>query len=151
MKSEARTFRKRIQNKSLLQCSHYCEMVSHAEQVPRVLEIAMQTAVARGGVSVVVIPGDVALRVAIAEGPRLHFPPPRPTICPSEEEIATLANLLNAFRKITILAGAGCAGAHSVLIELAARLNAPIVHMRGKEFIEYDNPGEEKYLGRSSR
>src|SRR3979490_1641212 len=43
-------------------CSHYCELVSQAEQMPRVLEIAIQTALARQGVSVVVIPGDVALR-----------------------------------------------------------------------------------------
>src|SRR5580692_8292028 len=123
------------------QCSHYCELISQTEQMPRVLEIAIQTATARGGVSVVAIPGDVGLRDAAAQGPRLHFPPPKPTVCPSDEEILTLANLLNNSRKITILGGAGCAGAHTELIQLAAKLNAPIVHaMRGKEFIEPDNP-----------
>jgi pyruvate dehydrogenase (quinone) len=136
------------------QCSHYCELISQTEQMPRVLEIAIQTALSRGGVSVVAIPGDVGLRDAVEEGPRLHFPPPRPTVCPSEEEIATLASLLNKSKKITILGGAGCAGAHSELIELAAKLNAPIVHaMRGKEFIEYDNPydvGMTGLLGFSS-
>lgn len=66
------------------QCSHYCELVSQPEQMPRVLEIAIQTAISRGGVSVVAIPGDVALREAAAEGPRLHFPPPKPTVCPSK-------------------------------------------------------------------
>jgi pyruvate dehydrogenase (quinone) len=76
------------------QCSHYCELISHPEQMPRVLEIAMQTAVSRRGVSVLSIPGDIALRDAV-EGPRLHFPPPTPTVCPSDEEIATLAKLLN--------------------------------------------------------
>jgi pyruvate dehydrogenase (quinone) len=136
------------------QCSHYCELISQVEQMPRVLEIAIQTAIARGGVSVVAIPGDVGLRDAVEEGPRLHFPPPKPTVCPSEEEIAALASLLNKSSKITILGGAGCAGAHSELIELAAKLNAPIVHaMRGKEFIEYDNPydvGMTGLLGFSS-
>ena len=136
------------------QCSHYCELISQVEQMPRVLEIAIQTAIARGGVSVVAIPGDVGLRDAVEEGPRLHFPPPRPTVCPSEEEIAALASLLNKSTKITILGGAGCAGAHSELIELAAKLNTPIVHaMRGKEFIEYDNPydvGMTGLLGFSS-
>jgi pyruvate dehydrogenase (quinone) len=136
------------------QCSHYCETISHVDQMPRVLEIAMQTAIARGGVSVVVIPGDVALREAIAEEPRLHFPPPRPTVCPAEDEIDTLASVLNEPQKITILAGAGCAGAHPELMELAGKLNAPIVHaMRGKEFIEYDNPydvGMTGLLGFSS-
>ena len=42
---------------------------------------------------------------------------------------------------MTILAGAGCAGAHQQLIDLAAALQAPVVHaFRGKEFVEYDNP-----------
>jgi len=136
------------------QCSHYCELVSQPEQMPRVLEIAMQTAISRRGVAVVAIPGDIALREAVEARSRLHFPPPRPNVCPSEEELATLAKLLNDSRKITILGGAGCAGAHSELIELAAKLNAPIVHaMRGKEFIEYENPydvGMTGLLGFSS-
>ena len=136
------------------QCSHYCELVSQAEQMPRVLEIAIQTALSRRGVSVVAIPGDVALRDAVEQEPRLHFPPPKPTVCLSEEEIAALAKILNKSKKITILGGAGCAGAHAELIELAGKLNAPIVHaMRGKEFIEYDNPfdvGMTGLLGFSS-
>lgn len=123
------------------QCSHYCQSILLPEQMPRVLEIAIQTAVSRGGVAVVTIPGDIALRDATEEGPRLHFPPPRPTVCPTGDEIETLATRLNGSAKTTILAGAGCARAHAELVELAARLNAPIVHaMRGKEFIEYDNP-----------
>jgi pyruvate dehydrogenase (quinone) len=136
------------------QCSHYCELVSQPEQMPRLLEIAMQTALSRRGVSVVAIPGDVALRDAVEQEPRLHFPPPKPTVCPSDEEIATLVKVLNKSKKITILGGAGCAGAHAELIELAGKLNAPIVHaMRGKEFIEYENPfdvGMTGLLGFSS-
>lgn len=136
------------------QCSHYCQSISLPEQMPRVLEIAIQTAVSRGGVAVVTIPGDIALRDATEEEPRLHFPPPRPTVCPTGDEIETLASLLNGSTKTTILAGAGCSEAHAELIELAARLNAPIVHaMRGKEFIEYDNPydvGMTGLLGFSS-
>ena len=136
------------------QCSHYCELVSQPEQMPRVLEIAMQTALSRRGVAVVAIPGDVALRDAVEQEPRLHFPPPAPTVCPSDEEIAGLAGVLNQAKKITILGGAGCAGAHAELIELAAKLKAPIVHaMRGKEFIEHGNPfdvGMTGLLGFSS-
>src|SRR2546423_1324358 len=136
------------------QCSHYCELVSQPEQMPRVLEIAMQTALSRRGVSVIALPGDVALREAIEHRARLHFPEPRPRVCPSDGEIAALATTLNRAKKITILGGAGCAGAHAELIELARRLNAPIVHaMRGKEFIEYDNPfdvGMTALLGFSS-
>jgi pyruvate dehydrogenase (quinone) len=122
--------------------------------MPRVLEIAIQSALARRGVSVVALPGDVALRDAVEKGPRLHFPEPKPTVRPSEEEFKILAEILNRSKKITILGGAGCAGAHAELIELAGKLNAPIVHaMRGKEFIEYDNPfsvGMTGLLGFSS-
>src|SRR5467141_549205 len=136
------------------QCSHYCELISQPEQMPRILEIAIQTAIARRGVSVVALPGDVALRNAVEQEPRLHFPPPKPTICPADDEIAALAKVLNNSEKITILAGAGCAGAHPELIALAGKLNAPIVHaLRGKEFIEYDNPfdvGMTGLLGFSS-
>ena len=75
-------------------------------------------------------------------------------MCPSEDELNVLADLLTRSKKITILAGAGCAGAHDELIEVAGKLQAPIVHaMRGKEFIEYDNPfdvGMTGLLGFSS-
>ena len=136
------------------QCSHYCELISQPEQMPRILEIAIQTAIARRGVSVVALPGDVALRNAVEQEPRLHFPPPKPTVCPADDEIAALAKVLNDSEKITILAGTGCAGAHAELITLAGKLNAPIVHaLRGKEFLEYDNPfdvGMTGLLGFSS-
>jgi len=136
------------------QCSHYCELVSQPEQMPRVLEIAMQTAISRRGVAVVAMPGDVALRDAVEQAPRVHFSEARPSVCPSDDEIKLLADLLNRSEKITILGGAGCAGAHDELVELAGKLQAPIVHaMRGKEFIEYDNPfdvGMTGLLGFSS-
>ncbi len=135
------------------QCSHYCELVSKPEQMPRTLEIAIQTALSRRGVAVIALPGDVALRDAV-EGPRLHFPESKPRVSPSDDEISALAKILNDSKKTTILAGAGCAGAHQELIELADKLKAPIVHaMRGKEFVEYDNPfdvGMTGLLGFSS-
>jgi len=136
------------------QCSHYCELVSQPEQMPRVLEIAMQTAISRRGVAVVAIPGDIALRDAVEQSPRLHFEEAQSSVTPSTQEIETLAKLLNSSKKTTILGGAGCAGAHAELIALAAKRKAPIVHaMRGKEFIEYDNPfdvGMTGLLGFSS-
>src|SRR6202142_3281624 len=50
-------------------CSHYCELVSQPEQMPRVLEIAIQTAISRRGVAVITLPGDVALREAVEPRP----------------------------------------------------------------------------------
>jgi pyruvate dehydrogenase (quinone) len=135
------------------QCSHYCELVSDPDQMPRVLEMAIQTARSRRGVSVIVIPGDVALSKA-AEAPRLEIPEPETTATPSEQDLSRLVAALDAAGKVTILGGAGCAGAHDELIQLAGKLRSPIVHaMRGKEFIEYENPfdvGMTGLLGFSS-
>ncbi len=123
------------------ECSSYCELVSHASQMPRVLEIAIQTAIGQRAVAVVVLPGDVALRKAAHTAPRVHFRRAQPVVRPSDEELGMLAGALNGQRKVTILGGAGCAGAHAELLAVAERLQAPIVHaLRGKEFIEYDNP-----------
>ena len=137
-----------------LDCSHYCELVSQAAQMPRILEIAMQTAISRQGVAVVVLPGDIALKEATAHEQRLKFKPTRPLLRPSDSDLAELVKTLDSAEKVTILAGAGCADAHGELIEVADRLKAPIVHaMRGKEYIEYDNPfdvGMTGLLGFSS-
>jgi pyruvate dehydrogenase (quinone) len=136
------------------QCSHYCELISQPDQMPRVLEIAMQTALSQRGVAVVALPGDIALKEAVVQKPRVRFHDATPNVSPSEEEINLLVDVLNRSRKVTILGGAGCAGAHAELIELAGKLKAPIVHaMRGKEFIEYENPfdvGMTGLLGFSS-
>jgi pyruvate dehydrogenase (quinone) len=136
------------------QCSHYCELVSRPEQMPRVLEIAIQTALSQRGVAVVALPGDVALQDAVGDERRVRFPVSQPAVSPAEEEIDTLAELLNGSKRTTILGGAGCAGAHAELIDVARKLQAPIVHaMRGKEFIEFDNPfdvGMTGLLGFSS-
>jgi pyruvate dehydrogenase (quinone) len=116
-------------------------LVSQPSQMPRTLEIAIQTAISRKGVSVVVLPGDIALKEATAQQPRLRFRPTEPLLRPCDSDLSNLADTLDSAEKVTILAGAGCAGAHSELINLADQLKAPIVHaMRGKEFIEYDNP-----------
>ena len=137
-----------------LDYSHYCELVSQVSQMPRTLEIAIQMAVSRKGVAVVVLPGDIALQETTTPNPRMRFRATEPLLRPSDRDLAALAETLNTAPKVTILAGAGCAGAHAELIEVAERLQAPIVHaMRGKEFIEYDNPfdvGMTGLLGFSS-
>ena len=135
-------------------CSYYCELVSQPEQMPRVLAIAMRTAITKRGVAVVVLPGDVALRECPAQAIGLGISASAPVVRPSDGELKLAANVLNEAKRITILGGAGCEGAHDELIAVAERLKAPVVHaMRGKEFIEYDNPydvGMTGLLGFSS-
>ncbi|MDA4131460.1 MAG: ubiquinone-dependent pyruvate dehydrogenase [Thaumarchaeota archaeon] len=136
------------------ECSRYCELISDPDQIPRTLEIAMRTSISESGVSVIVLPGDIALKDSTSNRPPPQLEKSKPIVCPSKDEIAKLAKALNDASKITILAGAGCSGAHEDLIALAGILQAPIVHsIRGKEYIEYDNPfdvGMTGLLGFSS-
>jgi pyruvate dehydrogenase (quinone) len=122
-------------------CSDYCELISQTTQVPRVLEIAIQTALTKKGVAVVAIPGDIALQQAAYRKPSAVVKPARPVLCPSASEIKQLAELLNQAGTVTILGGAGCIGAHAELMETAGKLKAPIVSaLRGREHIQFDNP-----------
>lgn len=124
------------------ECSHYCELVSGSNQMPRVLEVAIREAVTKRGVSVVVIPGDVALQAAIDAPPRSpeSLIPAAPVIRPAVRDLNRLAALLNGAGRVTLLCGSGCAGAHDELLALGERLNSPMVHsMRGKEHVEWNN------------
>jgi pyruvate dehydrogenase (quinone) len=125
------------------ECSHYCELVSGASQMPRVLEIAIREAVGKRGVSVVVMPGDVALQPALdAPAPKPGgLLPARPVVMPERADLDRLAALLNGSGRVTILCGSGCAGAHNELLAIGERLKAPMVHaLRGKEHVEWENP-----------
>ncbi|WP_067702788.1 MULTISPECIES: ubiquinone-dependent pyruvate dehydrogenase [unclassified Erwinia] len=123
------------------ECSHYCELVSNPEQLPQVLAIAMRKAILNRGVSVVVLPGDIALQAAPEGATANWYPPQLPVVQPPAGEMDKLAALLNEAENITLMCGAGCAGAHDEVVRLAETLKAPIVHaLRGKEHVEYDNP-----------
>lgn len=128
-------------------CSHYCELVAKPEQLVRTLSTAIRHALSRRGVSVVVLPGDVALEAAEDVPPvspwELLFVPP--SVVPSAGEVERMAALLNDAKRVTMLCGIGCAGAQNDVRELAYRLQAPIVAaLRGKELFE---PFSEHYVG----
>jgi pyruvate dehydrogenase (quinone) len=136
------------------ECSVYSELVSVPEQLPRVLEIAMRFAIERSGVAVVVVPGEVFTAAAHKGGRVRAIRPTSSIVRPSDDQLLAAADVLNGAKAVTILAGAGCQGAHDDLMAVAGALQAPIVHaMRGKEFVEYDNPfdvGMTGLLGFSS-
>ena len=123
-------------------CSDYCELVSNPEQLPGVLETAIRSAIGNRSVSVIVVPGDVALTaidapISAPAGLRLA----KPVVVPAKAELEALAKLLNDGRRVTLFCGRGCQGAHDQLISLANALQAPIVHaLGGKEHVEWDNP-----------
>jgi len=124
------------------ECSHYCELVSNPAQLPGVFETAIRIAVAECGVSVIVLPGDVALKEAPSCGRFSRaLLPARPLLRPRETELDALAKMLNDASHVTLLCGSGCLGAHDKVMQLAKTLKSPIVHaLGGKEAVEYDNP-----------
>lgn len=123
------------------ECSVYCELVSTPEMAPRILEMAMRAAVEENGVAVVVVPGEVLSAKAPGQWSPRAVLPTRSVVRPDDQSLTNAASILNAANRITILAGAGVEGAHDQLVNLAGVLQAPVVHaLRGKEFVEYDNP-----------
>ncbi len=106
-------------------CSHYCELISSGEQMPRVLQIAMQHAIGRGGVAVVVLSGDVAIEKVELPELRHNLLTQQPLIRPSDGELADLAALLNHNDRITLLCGAGCATPLTRSTPCAIRLRPP--------------------------
>jgi len=123
------------------ECSYYCETIASSRQMPRVLQIAMQTAISQNGVAVISLSGDVAMQKVEQEELEHAVFLNRPAIRPSDEELQKLAQMINQAKKVTLLCGAGCAGAHDMLLNLAGKIKSPIVHaLRGKEHVQYDNP-----------
>ncbi|MFW0108339.1 pyruvate dehydrogenase [Rothia sp. P7181] len=122
------------------ECSVYNEMAVSPEQTLRIVNSAMRHAIARNGVAVVSIPGDIASEDAVEAVPEWG------TLCraaltPTSETLKEIAERINKAQKVAIFAGAGVAQARERVIELAEKIGAPIGHtMRGKEFIQYDNP-----------
>ena len=122
------------------ECSVYNELISSAAQSPRTVNSAIRHAVGLGGVAVITLPGDITDLKAVEHVPT--YAPARPaTLAPNATDIEEAAALLNKADKVAIFAGAGVEGAHDEVIALADALKAPIGHsLRGKHFIQYDNP-----------
>ncbi|WP_032393149.1 pyruvate dehydrogenase [Rhodococcoides fascians] len=123
-----------------VECSLYNEFVSTAEQAPRVFRAAINAAITGGGVSVVTLPGDIAeLSAAGAMDPIAI--PSTPVVTPPAADIQQLADAINNAEKVAIFAGYGVKGSHDEVVAFADTIGAPVGHsLRGKEFIQYDNP-----------
>ncbi|NGO71440.1 pyruvate dehydrogenase [Streptomyces boncukensis] len=123
------------------ECSHYSELISSERQMPRVLQTAIQHAVGQQGVSVIALPGDIAARPA-PESPEEHaLVTARPRVRPGDAEIDALARMVDDAERVTLFCGSGTAGAHEEVMQFAERVKSPVGHaLRGKEWIQYDNP-----------
>jgi pyruvate dehydrogenase (quinone) len=135
-------------------CSCYCAVVSEPGQLERVLPIAMRTAIAKSSVAVIVLPGNIATERRSSSARPIGLLENDSEITPSLPSLERAAEILNEADRVAILAGAGCAGSHAELLAFAGALQAPITHaLRGKEYVEFDNPfdvGMTGLLGFSS-
>ncbi|MET7641512.1 pyruvate dehydrogenase [Streptomyces sp. NPDC005438] len=132
----------------LQEASGYCELVSQPEQMPRLARIAVQHAVAEPGVAVLVLPGDVAARTAPHPTGEGRLSPADGVLTPTPEAVEELARRLNEASRVTLFCGAGVRGAHAEVMELADTLCAPVGHtLRGKEWIQFDNPYDVGMVG----
>ncbi|EFH30808.1 pyruvate dehydrogenase [Streptomyces pristinaespiralis] len=123
------------------ECSHYSELISSPQQMPRLLQTAIQHAVGRGGVSVVSLPGDIADRPAPEKSIEHALVTTRPTARPGDAEIDKLVRMIDEADRVTLFCGSGTAGAHAEVMQFAERIKSPVGHaLRGKEWIQYDNP-----------
>ncbi|TYB49014.1 pyruvate dehydrogenase [Actinomadura chibensis] len=122
-------------------CSHYCEAIGTPAQMPRILRTAIQHAVGLGGVAVLTLPGDTASQDAVAPTGEHDFLVRKGVVRPPSDQVEQLAGALNRARKVMLFCGSGVQGAHSAVMELAHKLLSPVGHaLRGKEWIQYDNP-----------
>lgn len=123
-----------------VECSNYRELISTAVQAPRVVNSAIRHATGLGGVAVVTLPGDIAELDAVGSAPAFVLPRP-PAIVPDANDIAELASAINDAKTVAIFAGAGVEGSHDEVVAFADLLAAPVGHtLRGKQWIQYDNP-----------
>ncbi|KAF4408960.1 MULTISPECIES: pyruvate dehydrogenase [Streptomyces] len=123
------------------ECSHYSELISTPKQMPRVVQTAVQHAVGRGGVGVVSLPGDIAAEPAPERAFEHAIVTSRPTVRPGDEEVERLARMVDEARTVTLFCGSGASGAHAEVMQFAERVKAPVGHaLRGKEWIQFDNP-----------
>lgn len=123
------------------ECSSYCELISRPEQLPRIERIAIQTALGEGGVSVLILSGDVAEEAAVNPTGESVITGPSGTVVPADAQVRALADAIDAAGSVTLFCGAGVRDAHAEVMELAGKINAPVGHaLGGKEWIQWDNP-----------
>src|SRR5262245_1390324 len=124
-----------------MDASEWCHTLSSPDQMPRLLRIGIQQAVAKRAVSVLVVPGNVAdLAIGHPTGSG-SFCMDRGRVVPRREQVQALADAINPAEKVTLFCGAGVRDARDEVMALAETIKAPIGHsLRGKEWIQFNNP-----------
>jgi pyruvate dehydrogenase (quinone) len=121
-------------------CSIYCDMILTPAQARRKTVMACQSAIAKRGVAVLIVPVDISHSDVHDDVPfSVHTS--HPIVRPTDADLDEIAGIINTGQRIAIYGGSGCRGAHDEILGVAQILKAPIAHTsRGKDSLEYDNP-----------
>lgn len=129
-------------------CSCYNQLITSADQAPKIVQTAIQHAIAQKGVAVIGLPGNVAEMKAIdaPTSDQVFFC--KPVIRPDDTELEQLATLIERSQKTMIYCGIGAKGAHAEVVRLSKMLRAPVGYsFRGKMHVQHDNPHEVGMTG----
>src|SRR6266481_4314560 len=120
--------------------SLYTARLVNPAQAQAVIGTAIRTSIIEKGPTVLSIPGDVAAADAVGETVDVSIPA-APVFRPSDSDLSRLTDMINDAGTVAIFGGDGCRDAREEVIELAARLKAPVGYaLRGKQWLEHDNP-----------
>jgi pyruvate dehydrogenase (quinone) len=119
----------------------FARTLTSPQQMPQLLQQAVDTAVAGQGVAVLTIPGDVGALPVPEAAPPPRFAARDLTAVPGAGELLAAAEALNQAEKVSLLVGAGARSAREEVLRLAELLDAPMVlTLKAKEMLERDNP-----------
>ncbi|QCY48395.1 Thiamine pyrophosphate-binding protein [Glutamicibacter creatinolyticus] len=119
----------------------FAHTVTSADQMPQLLEQAVNAAVSRKGVAVLTVPGDVGGMELEKNVRRAQFVPEAAQSAAPRAQIEAAAKVLQDAAKVTLLVGVGAREARPEVLELAERLQAPMVlTLKAKEGLEEQNP-----------
>jgi pyruvate dehydrogenase (quinone) len=137
--------------------AEYNQVVVNPVQLPGLVDMAIRTAYARSGVAHLTVPNDIQVADAGADPWRhvapalppatapIYLPPPA---VPRDSELRAAAEVLNAGRRIAILAGIGARGAGPLIESVADTLAAPVIKsLPGKMVVPDDSPYTTGGLG----
>lgn len=129
-------------------CSCYNQIITRPEQAPRMVQNAIQQAIANNDVAVIGLPGDIAEMEAIEHEFTRDFFFTQPLVIPNATELGYAADLINSAEKITMFCGIGAANASDEVVALSKKIKAPVGYsFKGKMFIQPNNPNEVGMTG----
>ena len=118
----------------------YNQTITSAEQVPHMLEQAINTAYAESGVAVLTIPGDLGT-LDLDDPVEPVLAGPLPAGAPAASQLDAAAAAINDAKAVTVLAGIGARESRAEVLALCETLNAPmVVTIKGKDAFDDDNP-----------